>query len=613
MPLLRIPVGGSLVEGRPATDIAEAEYTALRNFYQRAGRLVRRGGIRRLSTGGAHTEDLHGVGLSAAGLILVGSLTKISRFNVGAGTFTDYTDNTSGLGSAAVPWRFLVYKGITYAMRDGSTSLIRIDTVGASFDDAGQAQPPTAAVLTDDAGGGTLAAGVYEGVYTFYDSVTGNESLPSASAQVTLAANNHRIDWSSVDAVPASNPWADQRRLYRSVLGQTGRYYYVGTIADRTTTTFADESVLPGAMGAPARFNDVPPSGLQYGCIWRERLFATDGTDVFFSELGLVEEFASDAVISVAPDDLGDVTGMAAFGERLLIGKTTGIYYLIGSGPDTFEVRVLSDKHASFGAHSMVTAGSQVFWFGGNDFYATDGTVVRNIGDPNIRNIISRIPVGRYANVYAAVDETRGWYMASVSQSDLLSGASNQLVLVYNYRENVWTVFDAPSTHGITALETQYQGITSAKGGSSLTAAAQYTLSVGIDNHIYMYNDESTPHTTDRGPSFEVPIVAFFQTKQLFDPAGMIGVRRVFLLMNDLSGQVGDFDLYNDGAASSSKSRTSLSLNIGRRWKAYGLSTMRKLGSTVAFRFTYADLTAAVVEGLGVEYEVSRRIAGRVR
>src|SRR6185503_13908445 len=122
---------------------------------------------------------------------------------------------------------------------------------------------------------------------------------PSPKSSVLTIVANHKINWSWVD--PEVGQW-DSYRLYRTLPNQQGEYFFVTQTLSPYTLSYVD-NVVQNDLGAPASFeNGVPPADLLVGDIWKERLFATDGTDLFFSEFGLLEAFAEDSIIPVFPD-----------------------------------------------------------------------------------------------------------------------------------------------------------------------------------------------------------------------------------------------------------------------------------------------------------------------
>jgi hypothetical protein len=418
-------------KGVQPQNIHDSEFQDLENFYPFEGVLQRRSGLERISQT-PHSEKLNSLfayKVSAGTWTLIaGTETRIAKMNSGSAMVSISSANT--YTSSEDPFAFVQYKDIVYAARSGVDALQRTD--GLVVMDAGIPAPSVAPAMADGAAG-AIIAGAYYGVYTFYNSDTGAESNPSPASAVLNAAGSKKIDWTAVAA--SSNGQVNARRLYRTLVGQSGEYYLVATITDNFTTT-ATENVIQADMGIIASYdNGTPPADPSLVEIFQERAWVTDGVDVYFSELGLPESYGDFSIVTVTPDDGHKITGLKAFGERLLIGKTNGVHFLTGTDEQSFEIRVLTDRHGVFSHHSMQVAEGHVYWFGGDNFYQSDGSQVRSIGDVQIRSLVDGIDAGDYDKITAAVDATNSWYIAKI-----VSGGSDYLV-VYNYKSQEWTTF----------------------------------------------------------------------------------------------------------------------------------------------------------------------------
>jgi hypothetical protein len=160
----RIPytdLGGGLNQGKPPSGIKDNEQIAISNFYPFAGKLIRRGGHRKLNTGGAYAEQLTGIfpyrpeGSTEVTTIL-GGLTTIAKL--------DGEDITAiapavgfTVGSSTDPWTMFEYKDIMYAFRKSSNQLIRCD--GTYYGSAGITAPSAACTIAEGAAGDIPAAG----------------------------------------------------------------------------------------------------------------------------------------------------------------------------------------------------------------------------------------------------------------------------------------------------------------------------------------------------------------------------------------------------------------------------------------------------------------------
>lgn len=433
--MVSLPGFRGLNEGSHRTRIQDAEASELVNFYPYAGELVRRDGIVRVSLAGDYFEDLTNAFAYKTGAgvwrLVVGGLTSLGWLDGDTLTQISAVDGST-IASSNKPWRFKQYKDVVYAAREGAGTFQRTNTNYRQS--AGIAAPTTAATLADG-GAGSLVAGDYIGVVTFVNKDTDAESNPSPdSNKLTLAASK-QILWSGI---PTSlNTQVNARRLYRTVAGGEGVYFQVGQINDNVTTTFTDNVDDDGLGGQVSVDNGLPPGSITEIEVWQERLWATDGKDVFFSEILLPESFSEFSVISVGPDDGHKVKGLLAFGDRLLVGKTNSTFAISSIDGLNFRLGLLSAEHGVFAGHTMRAIQGLAFWFGGDSFYTTDGSAVRAIGSIKVRKTIDSINPTDFDRMVAAVDESLSLY--------IVTAPSIGKVFVYNYQNDDWAIYQFQS------------------------------------------------------------------------------------------------------------------------------------------------------------------------
>jgi len=119
----------------------------------------------------------------------------------------------------------------------------------------GYAYPTT----TTTAGTGTIGGSVDVGTHSYkvtfvYD--TGDESIGStASNIVTISGSNKTVP---LTAIPTGPIGVVQRKIYRTIAGDTGNHKLVTTITDNTTTTYND-ILIDSSLGA-----DIPTTSNAY-------------------------------------------------------------------------------------------------------------------------------------------------------------------------------------------------------------------------------------------------------------------------------------------------------------------------------------------------------------
>lgn len=579
-------LGGGLNEGQSWAAINENEATVLENFYPFGRKLRRRGGIRLITTAGNWDENIFSMFPLKTSVgdwtLLVGGATKLGKLD--GDTISDIPSVLT-IGSNTNPWCWFQYKDFAYAMREGGTNMLRVD--GSSWYTAGIAAPSTAPVGADG-GAGNLTAANYYMVYTFYNDATGMESNPSPASNVLALGASKMIDWSSVQT--SSNPFVTSRRLYRTLPNQVGEYFYIGSITNNTDTTYADDNVIIADMGRAVSFdNGLPPTQLRFGAIWKERLFATDGTDLYYSEYLLPECFGDESILSIYPDDGHQIRAVHSYGDRLIIGKTNKIHYLVGADANSFNVLTLSDRHGCMSHFSMQSAEGLLFWYGtGNNFYRSDGNNVVEISTIKLRDTLDAIPDSMAHKVVSAIFPSLSWYVSSVPQDE--TGYNNK-VLVYNYKTDAWTIFDHPS-YAPQFLSDFFD--------ENLEQVMYCTL---YDGNVYQYADPSVG--TDYGNAIQARWVG--RAEDYGAPGMRKFFKEVWLNVPQTSGEVIELQVYNDEDTTPTYSRSS-SLNIAdSAWKAFKLPTSGQPGTQIRLGIEYDGDDYIEIEGIHARVGVLNR------
>lgn len=585
-------LGGGLNEGQPWSALDPNEATILRNFYPFGRKLVRRGGVRKITTDGAWDETINSLfplkKSDGTWVMLAGGSTKIGKL---VGNGIEDLNSSLSISTSSNPWCWFQYKNNAYALRRGYGSLLRCDETAWY---SGGIAEPTAAPTLADGGAGALSAANYYGVYTFYNTDTGMESNPSPASAVLALGGSKQISWTGIGV--STNSFVNARRLYRTLPGQVGEYFYVGMISDNTSTTFTPDNVIIADMGRSVSYdNGLPPASIETGVIWKERLFATDRTYLYYSEYLLPECFGEESILSVYPDDGHEIRGLHAFGDRLVIGKTNKMHYLVGADRNNFNILTLSDRHGCMSHFSMKSAEGYMFWYGtGNNFYRTDGNNVQEISTIKLRDTLDAIPDSMAKNVVAAVFPSLSWYVASVPQDET---GTNSKVLVYNYKTDAWTIFDHPSMAPLVLSDYFDENL------------EQILYASFSDGHIYHYNDVT--YNSDFGTAIDAHWVG------RADSFGAPGYRKFFnevwLQVPQVTNRNITLEAYYDEATSPSYSRTA-SLDVSNSaWKAYKFPTNGRPATLMRLGVRYSGDTPIVLEGVHMSVGLLARRPGQPR
>ena len=422
-------IAGGLNQGAHRTMVADHEATTLRNWIPNDGRLDRRPGLTKVNTeefeeaitnAFAFKEDV------GEWQLIVGGPSKWGKMDAD-GTFETIPSLLPDFVSNNIPWSFRQYKNVIYGARPQAGTLQR--TTGVLVQPAGIMPGASAPTLTEGAAG-SLPAGTYQGVVTFFNTVTAAESNPSPLGEVTIDVDK-QIEWTNIPT--SSDLQVDAIRLYRTLANQEGVYYFVAQISS-STTTFTDD-VINDALGVVAsEDNGLPPPNVRFCEVWQERMWLSDGEGVFFSGLGLPESYSEFDAFFISPDDGHEVTGLHGFGDRLLIGKSNSVYIASTNDGLNFRLQPLTLDHGVVSHLSMKSSERFTFWFGGDNFYQTNGSEVRPIGDLQIRTFIDSIDPAEYESISAAIDEGNGIYYVCFPIS--------KVMLAYNYQDGSWATMD---------------------------------------------------------------------------------------------------------------------------------------------------------------------------
>lgn len=570
-------LGGSLNQGRAPSELGGNEFTELENFYQFGSKLRRRGGMRRL-TSAAFFERITGLASYRPEVTPPGGVDMmvagLTRFGVLVGSTIGLVPNQIGFSipTSTRRWSLFQFKNILYGIRD-QAGLVRSD--GTYVGSSGIAAPATAPTLAEGAAGAIPAAS-FKGVYTFYNASTDLESNPSPVSNTLALGANKKINWTGIAV--SSNVQVTSRRIYRTLPDQSGEYFLVAEIPNNTDTIYTGDNVLTQDLDeAVSQANGTPPPGLLFGTVFKERLFASDGRTVFHSQDGLIEAFDPDAEIPVFVDDGHDIRALHAYGDRLVIGKTNGVHYLVGSDPDTFALLTLSDRHGCVSHHSMQSAEGLLFWLGSDNVYRSDGNAVTGVASVKLRTILRDMDDAAARDAVATVFPELGWYVL------VIPGYKQ---LIYNYRTDVWTT--VPTAENIQAL-----------GDFFDANRAQEIYAADDDGHVYHFHD--TAYGRDDTPSALGNAITALFTSRAFgaDAATKHVVEYASLLTSRVAEQITLAALSEDTVV---KSRT-VSLDFDPRWKLYSLSTRHQAKALSQLRVTYTGATAIELEGFALDIQ----------
>lgn len=305
------------------------------------------------------------------------------RFSSGGGTFTLVTAGYSALGN----FEFALYRDRVYFGNgiDSPQVYDRATTYGGVIYTAPQtkvmgAQPPlTAPTFAADTAGGSVPAGghTYKVTFLYYDSEESNGG--PASALHTVVNPNNTVN---LTAIPIGGYGVTARKIYRD--DNDGVYRLVGTVADNTTTIFADTASTGTAL-IPIS-NNVPPS-FKYITVNLDRIWIAgipgDPSTLRFSEAGLPDIFPSANQLLCNPED--PITAIVIYDKKVWVFNRNSIGRILGNTRDTFQYVQLPGSVGCVDNRSIrvrtIAGVPTLIWLSDKGIYGTNGSSVEYLSD----------------------------------------------------------------------------------------------------------------------------------------------------------------------------------------------------------------------------------------
>jgi hypothetical protein len=619
-----LDLSGGLNEA-PPTQIGKNELSELVNWFPYGQVLHRRGGVQYLTLEPCpvpinsvrtyvkldRTQDTNQLDFAQATFIC-GASDSVWRYDpLGRWRQLD----GSPMASADEPWTMRQYNNAIYMCRRGAGLRVTRAPFTQLYQ-AGIPAPATASFLLGPQDGGPLKIGAYEYVVTFRNSITRAESGRSKPVRTTISADGKWVKVSNLPQPPAGSQ-ANEIRIWRSLrVGGTpptdpfDEYYYLATVPAGTTVyeDHKDQIELGALLGTR---NDVPPGNVYLFEIWEERAWLSDGREVIWSEVAQPESYYYRNRMLCGPDDGSTITALVGWQNRLIMPKTEAIYYMLHTGPNEFSREVFSDRHGCWAGHSMRSFESMLIWFGGDDFYRSDGGAPYSITPIKLEQTMARIPFERRQEVYAAVFPRRSWYLASIPQRE----GNNEWreILCYNYKTQAWSRFRHFMSEAIQlklpAQQKEIRWVRELPGGN----LDDGVVCVTGDGHIYQYDSglfDRPGAMTEMGPWYDIPIPCTLRTAAIPVPKGdsRQWVRRFRLLCTNVYGRLRAM-LIRDQQTTDNMRELPIDPRAGqggrwldpaRRWKLYNLNS-RLLGATNQIELEHVGRDEVRVESISVE------------
>lgn len=265
----------------------------------------------------------------------------------------------------------------------------------------------TPAACTAAAGSaGNVDNGTHSWVITFENALGLETQSGSKSNVLTIAGGAKQVN---LTAIPLGPTGTTSRNVYRTKAGDTGNWFFVGTVADNITTTFTDnvsdaslpalfanatgwqlidtnlDSVLTVTKFAPlSNVNDPPPAGLDNIVNHNGRLFGSIANKVYWSAgieafNGVGEECWPPLNFLPFP---ANVNKMVSSSLGLVVGTEAGLYLITGSSTSDFSGVPFLPGYPVINFFHLVADGDFLFVLTGQGQILKISNTVSDVGFP---------------------------------------------------------------------------------------------------------------------------------------------------------------------------------------------------------------------------------------
>lgn len=230
-------------------------------------------------------------------------------------------------------------------------------------------------------------AAVYSWAVSFI-SASGSEGPISGlgSTRWALPASAKGFTYGVAVEIPTGPTGTVARKIYRTAnyaFGQPAQgddtLYFVDIIRNNTDQVFFDatRTTALGAYAPDPPLLALPSTRPRFSALHRSRLWIDGGesesTTLFYSESGLIEQFAADAFITLSSEG-GSITGMFPLYQNLLVFRERSIDIIQQAEDGSFSVSTLSSSVTCRSPHSIAAVpGLGVVFLALDGVYAVTG------------------------------------------------------------------------------------------------------------------------------------------------------------------------------------------------------------------------------------------------
>jgi len=215
---------------------------------------------------------------------------------------------------------------------------------------------------------GYLGAGDYKYKYTWVDE-DGYESNPSPASDAITATDLATISLTGV--ANSADPKIVSKNIYRTSVGGA-IYYYEGSIANNTTTTFSS-TIADTSLGTEAATDhNKPPGTAHLICKRRNKLYLADADYLYPSYTSDIEYYP--ALWAIRTGNAQKIMGILEQLTALPVATEDSIERLVGTDEDDFEFKNSYSTEGCVAMRSYVNCDNLIVYLGQNGINYFDGT-----------------------------------------------------------------------------------------------------------------------------------------------------------------------------------------------------------------------------------------------
>jgi len=281
---------------------------------------------------------------------------------------------------------FAVHSDRAYYV-DG-TNLKVTDGLLAGTRDAQLTQPGSGSAPVVGSAG--VMSGTYDYKVTFYSGTFGQES-PASDATITVDVDDEQIDFTAIPVSAQTD--VTTRRIYRrKVSTNETLWFFVWEIPNNIDTTWSDNT-----LDNDVSTNDISPltyseslPGFRYLEQHSGVMFLAGDDDKLYFTLPDKPWSVTNFIRVGGEGAIGKITGLRSFHGLLVIFKEDSIWTLSGITENTFNARLILSGVGCAGGHSIVSAGSLLYFMGEDAFYVFNGAEAARLSDSLQPDILAR-------------------------------------------------------------------------------------------------------------------------------------------------------------------------------------------------------------------------------